>query len=141
MACGGFSPTKIISDPSGVVECGGFNLLLANASKDNLTDDLFATADIIYVNYMANSSFGSQDAAKVHNWLKASHNRVLIVSYDAYDVSVPLMTEILGTTDNLIWLRKTGDPFTLTGKSSGNYFTDARTVHSKIRSHSFGFHA
>lgn len=111
--------------PSGVVECGGFNLLLANASKDNLTDDLFATADIIYVNYMANSSFGSQDAAKVHNWLKASRNRVLIVSCDAYDVSVPLMTEILGTTDNLIWLRKTGDPFTLTGKSSGNYFTDA----------------
>lgn len=111
--------------PSGIVECGGINLLLANASKDNLTDDLFGMADIIFVNYMPNSSFGSQDAAKVHNWLKASRNRVLVVTYDAYDVSVPLMTEVLGTTANLIWLRQTGDPFTLTGKSSGNYFTDA----------------
>lgn len=111
--------------PSGTVECAGINLLLADASRDKLTDDLFAMADIIYVNYMANSQFGSRDAEKVHNWLKASRNRVLIVSYDSYEVSVPLMREILGSTDHLIWIRRLGMPFRLVGKSPENYFTDA----------------
>lgn len=111
--------------PSGRVECGGINLLFPNPSKNKLSDELFATADIIYVNYMASTLFGEQDALKLHNWLKTSRNRVLIVSFDGYDVSVPLMTEILGTTAHLIWLRTNTGPYSLTGKAENNFFTDA----------------
>ena len=111
--------------PTGTVECGGFNLIMPNVSYNKLTDLLFATADILYVHYMGNSVFGNLDAQKAHNWLKANKNRVLIVSMDANDVSVPILTEILGETSGLIWARTNNGPFPLAGKSNNNYFTDS----------------
>lgn len=77
--------------PAGTVECGGYNLIGVSASNNNLTDALFAAFDVVYVHYMSNSLFGISDAQKAHNWVKAKKNRVLIVSYDASDVSQNLL--------------------------------------------------
>lgn len=81
--------------PNGVVECGGYNLVGVATSTNKLTDALFSLFDVVYVNYVATLQFGNEDARKVHNWLKAKKNRVLIVSYDGADVSQNLLSEIL----------------------------------------------
>ena len=73
--------------PNGNVVCGGYNLIRSNVSNNRLTDALFAAFDVVYVHYMGNGYFGNEDAKKVHNWLNAKKNRVLIASYDATDVS------------------------------------------------------
>lgn len=110
--------------PEGTVTCGGYNLFMTNVSFNNLSSELFATADVIYVHYMPNSSFGATDSRRVHQWLENKTNRVLIVSFDASDVSVNLMTEIAGGIGNIIWLRVNTGGFPLVGKASDNYFTD-----------------
>lgn len=110
--------------PDGRVPCGGYNLYMTNTSANNLTDELFATADVIYVHYMATGLFGSTDARRVHNWVKARPDRVLIVSFDAADVSVNLMNEIAGSTSNLRWYQTYTGAFPVQGKAADNYFTD-----------------
>lgn len=110
--------------PDGRVPCGGYNLYMTNTSPNKLTDELFATADVIYVHYMATGLFGSTDARRVHNWVKARPDRVLIVSFDAADVSVNLMNEIAGGTSNLRWYQTNTGAFPLQGKAADNYFTD-----------------
>ena len=56
--------------PDGVVECGGYNLVGVGVNANNLTDALFSLFDVVYINYVPTSQFGSQDAHKLHNWLK-----------------------------------------------------------------------
>lgn len=87
--------------PTGTVECGGYNLIGVNANYNNLTDALFASFDVVYVHYMGNLLFGTSDAQKAHNWVKSKKNRVLIVSYDALDVSQNLLKEILGGNNGI----------------------------------------
>lgn len=110
--------------PSGTVICGGYNLLRANSSANNLTDLLFSTADVIFIHYMPSAYFGDQDALKVHNWLKAKNNRILLISYDANDVSLNILKEILDGQNGLIFSRVNNGPFPLAPQVPGNsYFT------------------
>lgn len=110
--------------PAGTVECGGYNLIGVSASNNNLTDALFAAFDVVYVHYMSNSLFGISDAQKAHNWVKAKKNRVLIVSYDASDVSQNLLKEILGGNSGISFLTSNTGPYPLATLEDGNsYFT------------------
>ncbi|WP_456088614.1 hypothetical protein [Parabacteroides sp.] len=110
--------------PNGTVECAGYNLIRTNVNNNKLTDALFAAFDVIYVHYMSNGSFGNEDALKVHNWLKARKNRVLIASYDAADVSKYLVNELLGGSSNIQYLVTNNKEFSLAPSSAdNNYFT------------------
>lgn len=110
--------------PAGTVECGGYNLIGVSASNNNLTDALFAAFDVVYVHYMSNSLFGISDAQKAHNWVKAKRNRVLIVSYDASDVSQNLLKEILGGNSGISFIRSNTGAFPLANPVDSNrYFT------------------
>lgn len=95
-----------------------------SASNNNLTDALFAAFDVVYVHYMSNSLFGISDAQKAHNWVKAKKNRVLIVSYDASDVSQNLLKEILGGNSGISFIRSNTGAFPLANPVDSNrYFT------------------
>ena len=110
--------------PSGTVVCGGYNLLRANVSANNLTDLLFSTADVIFVHYMASAYFGSQDALRVHNWLKAKNNRVLLVSYDAKDIGLNILNEVLYGQNGLAFPTVNNGSFPLAAQVPDNlYFT------------------
>ena len=110
--------------PTGTVECGGYNLIGVNANYNNLTDALFASFDVVYVHYMGNLLFGTSDAQKAHNWVKSKKNRVLIVSYDALDVSQNLLKEILGGNNGISFLTSNTGPYPLATPENGNsYFT------------------
>ena len=78
-----------------------------------MTDALFAAFDVVYVHYMGNGYFGNEDAKKVHNWLNAKKNRVLIASYDATDVSKYLIDEFLGGNSNIKFLTVNNGEFTV----------------------------
>ena len=107
--------------PDGVVECGGYNLVGVGV---NLTDALFSLFDVVYINYVPTSQFGSQDAHKLHNWLKTKKNRVLIASYDASDVSQNLLAEILAGKSGIKYFTSNGGPYPLAASTIGNhYFT------------------
>lgn len=110
--------------PDGTVVCGGFNMLVTNASANTITDAGLAVADIIYFNYIQNSALKDQDIPPIRRWLESNPQRVLIVSYDGADVNVPLMTELLGTTQNIKWFLSNTGPYPLVGKSTDNFFTD-----------------
>ena len=110
--------------PNGVVECGGYNLVGVATSTNKLTDALFSLFDVVYVNYVATLQFGNEDARKVHNWLKAKKNRVLIVSYDGADVSQNLLSEILPEKNGMKYYTSNGGPYPLASSTSENsYFT------------------
>lgn len=110
--------------PDGVVECGGYNLVGVGANANNLTDALFSLFDVVYINYVPTSQFGSQDAHKLHNWLKTKKNRVLIASYDASDVSQNLLAEILAGKSGIKYFTSNGGPYPLAASTIGNhYFT------------------
>lgn len=110
--------------PNGTVVCGGYNLIGVAPANNNLTDALFASFDVVYVHYMSNSLFGNLDAQKANNWLKARNNRVLIVSYDASDVSQNLVKEILGGNTGVTYMTSNTGPFPLAASEAGNrYFT------------------
>lgn len=110
--------------PTGTVECGGYNLIGVNANYNNLTDALFASFDVVYVHYMGNLLFGTSDAQKAHNWVKSKKNRVLIVSYDALDVSQNLLKEILGGNNGISFLTSNTGPYPLATPENGNsYFS------------------
>ena len=110
--------------PSGTVICGGYNLSRANITTNALTELLFSTADVIFVHYMPSATFGSQDALRVNNWLKAKKNRVLLVSYDANDVSLNILNQILYGQNGMAFPRVNNGPFPLAAQESGNlYFT------------------
>lgn len=110
--------------PDGTVECGGYNLMRTSVDNNKLTDVLFSTFDVIYVHYMSNSLFGNEDALKVHNWLKAKKNRVLIASYDAADVSKYLVNELLGGSSDIQYVTTNNKEFSLAPSSAdNNYFT------------------
>lgn len=79
--------------PTGTVRFGGFGLLSSNTSANNLTMDLFESADIIYLHYMANDQFGKKDAALAKEWVQARQDRVLILSFDAADVNQNIRSE------------------------------------------------
>lgn len=110
--------------PSGTVVCGGFNLLVTNAASKTITDAALAIADIIYCNYIANSALDVQDVLSIRRWLEASPKRVLMVSYDGNDVNVPILKELLGSTQYMNWFIANTGPFPLVGKSATNFFTD-----------------
>ena len=110
--------------PDGVVECGGYNLVGVGVNANNLTDALFSLFDVVYINYVPTSQFGSQDAHKLHNWLKTKKNRVLIASYDASDVSQNLLAEILAGKSGIKYFTSNGGPYPLAASTIGNhYFT------------------
>lgn len=110
--------------PSGTVICGGYNLLRANVNANNLTDLLFSTADVIFVHYIPSAYFGSQDALRVHNWLKAKNNRVLLVSFDASDVSLNILNEVLYGQNGIEFLITNNGAFPLASQVADNlYFT------------------
>lgn len=110
--------------PDGVVECGGYNLVGVGVNANNLTDALFSLFDVVYINYVPTSQFGSQDAHKLHNWLKTKKNRVLIASYDASDVSQNLLAEILAGKSGIKYFTSNGGPYPLAASAIGNhYFT------------------
>ena len=99
-------------------------LIGVNANYNNLTDALFASFDVVYVHYMGNLLFGTSDAQKAHNWVKSKKNRVLIVSYDALDVSQNLLKEILGGNNGISFLTSNTGPYPLATPENGNsYFT------------------
>ena len=108
--------------PNGNVVCGGYNLIRSNVSNNRLTDALFAAFDVVYVHYMSNGYFGNEDAKKVHNWLNAKKNRVLIASYDAADVSKYLIDEFLGGNSNIKFLTVNNGEFTVAPSSADNSF-------------------
>lgn len=108
--------------PNGNVVCGGYNLIRSNVSNNRLTDALFAAFDVVYVHYMGNGYFGNEDAKKVHNWLNAKKNRVLIASYDATDVSKYLIDEFLGGNSNIKFLTVNNGEFTVAPSSADNSF-------------------
>lgn len=110
--------------PSGTVVCGGFNLLVTNASSNSITDAALAIADIVYCNYIANSALAVQDVLSVRRWLETDPKRVLMVSYDGNDVNVPILKEFLGSTQYVNWFTSNTGPFSLVGKSATNFFTD-----------------
>lgn len=110
--------------PSGTVVCAGFNLFVSNMTTNAISDASLAAADIVYFNYVSNSALNRQDISAVQRWLKASKNRVLIVSMDGSDVNVPLLTDLLGSTNNIHWFTSNTGPFPLVGKSAANFFTD-----------------
>ena len=83
---------------------------------------LFAAFDVVYVHYMSNGYFGNEDAKKVHNWLNAKKNRVLIASYDAADVSKYLIDEFLGGNSNIKFLTVNNGEFTVAPSSADNSF-------------------
>lgn len=89
-----------------------------------ISDASLAAADIVYFNYVSNSALNRQNISAVQRWLKASKNRVLIVSMDGSDVNVPLLTDLLGNTNNINWFTSNTGPFPLVGKSATNFFTD-----------------
>ena len=66
--------------------------------------------------------FGNEDAKKVHNWLNAKKNRVLIASYDAADVSKYLIDEFLGGNSNIKFLTVNNGEFTVAPSSADNSF-------------------
>lgn len=112
--------------PNGTVVCGGYNLIGVNANTNNLPDVLFTPFDVIYLHYMSTSTIGNLDAQKMHNWVKAKKNRVLIVSYDASDVSQNVLNEVLGTNNGIVYITSNNgqQPYPLATSSSGNsYFT------------------
>ncbi|WP_455674578.1 fimbrial protein [Phocaeicola sp.] len=110
--------------PNGTVECGGYNLIRVNTSNNNLPDALFTPFDVVYVHYMSNGVFGNLDAQKVHNWLKSKKNRVLIVSYDAADVSQHLLDEILGGNSGINYMIRNTGAYPLAAPIAENsYFT------------------
>lgn len=110
---------------AGTVVCGGFNLVLLDASKNTLTDAVLAVTDIVYFNYVGNGYIGDQDVSSVRRWLEGSSNRVLIVSCDAAGVNVPVLTEFLGGTEYLDWKAPVTGSYPLVNKSPENFFTDA----------------
>ena len=104
--------------------CGGYNLIRSNTNNNRLTDALFAAFDVVYVHYMGNAYFGNEDAKKVHDWLKARKNRVLIASYDATDVSKYLIDELLGGNSDIKYLTANNGEFAVAPSSVDNsYFT------------------
>lgn len=110
--------------PDGNVICGGYNLIRSNTNNNRLTDALFAAFDVVYVHYMGNAYFGNEDAKKVHDWLKARKNRVLIASYDATDVSKYLIDELLGGNSDIKYLTANNGEFAVAPSSVDNsYFT------------------
>lgn len=110
--------------PNGAVVCGGYNLVSTNVSNNKLTDALFAPFDVIYVHYMANTVFGNQDSQKVHSWLKAKKNRVLIISYDANDVNKYILEEIMDGYNGLNQPRTNTGSYSLAASTPENaYFT------------------
>ena len=62
---------------------------------------------------MGNLLFGTSDAQKAHNWVKSKKNRVLIVSYDALDVSQNLLKEILGGNNGISFLTSNTGPINI----------------------------
>ncbi len=110
--------------PSGTVVCAGFNLFVSNMTTNAISDASLAAADIVYFNYVSNSALNRQNISAVQRWLKASKNRVLIVSMDGSDVNVPLLTDLLGNTNNINWFTSNTGPFPLVEKSATNFFTD-----------------
>lgn len=73
---------------------------------------------------MGNLLFGTSDAQKAHNWVKSKKNRVLIVSYDALDVSQNLLKKILGGNNGISFLTSNTGPYPLATPENGNsYFT------------------
>lgn len=110
--------------PNGTVVCGGYNLVRTDVNYNKLTDALFAPFDVIYIHYMANTSFGNLDSQKVHSWLKAKKNRVLIISYDANDVNKYILEEIMDGYNGLVQPRINTGSFNLAASAPGNtYFT------------------
>lgn len=110
--------------PSGTVSCGGFNLLLSNASPKALSDAVLAVADIIYFNYVSSSSFSEEDIPPIRRWLEGSTKRVLIVSYDGNSINIPVLKEFLGSGMDITWFSSNTGPYPLVGKSATNFFTD-----------------
>ncbi|MBD9167416.1 MAG: DUF4906 domain-containing protein [Parabacteroides johnsonii] len=108
--------------PNGTVVCGGYNLIQSNVSNNKLTDALFAAFDVVYIHYMSNAYFGNKDAEKVHNWLKAKKNRVLIASYDAADVSKYLIAELLGGNSDIKFLVTNNGGFTIAPSDADNSY-------------------
>ena len=104
------------------MECGGYNLVGVGANANNLTDALFSLFDVVYINYVPTSQFGSQDAHKLHNWLKTKKNRVLIASYDASDVSQNLLAEILAGKSGIKYFTSNGGPYPLAASTIGNHY-------------------
>lgn len=111
--------------PSGTVVCGGINLLETDAATNTLSETGLAVADIVYCNYIANSTLSSQDISSIRKWLEANTKRVLIISYDWTDVNVPILTEFLKDIKNANWSLSFTGAFPLVGKSVTNFFTDA----------------
>ena len=87
-----------------------------------MTDALFAAFDVVYIHYMSNAYFGNKDAEKVHNWLKAKKNRVLIASYDAADVSKYLIAELLGGNSDIKFLVTNNGGFTIAPPDADNSY-------------------
>lgn len=73
---------------------------------------------------MGNLLFGTSDAQKAHNWVKSKKNRVLIVSYDALDVSQNLLKEILGGNNGISFLTSNTGPYPLATPENGNSYFD-----------------
>lgn len=110
--------------PDGTVVCAGYNLIRVDASYNKLTDMLFSPFDVVYIHYMSNTAFGNLDSQKVHNWLKARKNRVLIVTYDANDVNKYILEELLNGYNGLALPRVNNGAFPLAKAEAGNtYFT------------------
>lgn len=110
--------------PNGTVVCAGYNLIRANTNNNRLTDMLFSPFDVIYIHYMSSLAFGNLDSQKVHNWLKAKKNRVLIVTYDADDVNKYILEELLDGYNGLTLPKVNNGAFPLAKAEAGNtYFT------------------
>ena len=111
--------------PTGTVVCGGFNLLVSNASANSLSETALAVADIVYFNYVSNSYLSTQDVAAIRQWLEATPKRVLIVSYDGSGVNVPILTEFLNSINSVKWFGSNTGPYPLVTKTAAtNYFTE-----------------
>lgn len=105
---------------AGIVPYTQFNLISSGVSANKLPPSLFEMADIVFLNYMANASFGVQDATRVQEWLRKD-NRVLVMCLDATDVNQNIST-VFGVT-GITYYRTYKGPFTLA--QTGTYFTDS----------------